>query len=136
MDHLYHEELLELYRHPLNKKTIADATRKHREHNPLCGDMIELSIKLENDRVADIGFQGNGCVISDVGASLLTETAKGKTVSELRSITLDSMLEALNLKQLNPTRIRCATLAWEGLKKMLPEAFGAGADMDKRDAKR
>lgn len=117
MENLYHEELLELYRHPLNKKAIADATLRHREHNPLCGDTIELYLKMDGERLTDIGFQGNGCVISDVGASLLTETVKGKTTTEIRALTAAAVLELLNIKQLNPTRTRCATLAWEALKK-------------------
>ena len=121
MNNVYDETLLELYRNPLNKKIIADATHHHREHNPLCGDIIELFLKIDKNRIIDSGFQGSGCVMSDVGASLLTETIKGKTLPELRAITATSLLETLHLEHLNPTRIRCVTLAWEGLKKLLPE---------------
>lgn len=119
MDNLYHEDLIEIYRHPLNKRIIANPTLFHREHNPLCGDIIELSATIEDDRITDIAFQGNGCVLSDVGASLLTETVKQKTINEIKAITTASLLEILGIQKLNPTRIRCATLALEGLKKML-----------------
>lgn len=127
MENTYHEELLELYRHPLNKKTLANPTFHHREHNPLCGDIIELFVLIKDDRIVDIGFQGNGCVLSDVGASLMTETVKGKPIAEATAITTDTMLEILGIKNLNPTRIRCTTLALEGLKKMF-----ALADLDNK----
>jgi nitrogen fixation NifU-like protein len=119
MDTLYHEELLELYHHPLNKKTLPNATVHHVEHNPLCGDRIELYLLIEHDRIIDIGFQGSGCVLSDIGGSLLTETAKHKNLSEALAITPDMIITAAGIPHLNPTRIRCITLALESLKKGL-----------------
>lgn len=119
MDSLYHEELLELYHHPLNKKTLPNATMHHVEHNPLCGDRIELYLAVENGQIVDIGFQGSGCVLSDIGGSLLTETAKHKSVDEARAITPETILTTAGIQHLNPTRIRCITLALEALKKTL-----------------
>jgi nitrogen fixation NifU-like protein len=91
----------------------------HIEHNPLCGDRIELYLLIEHDRIIDIGFQGSGCVLSDIGGSLLTETAKHKSLDETRVITPETILTAAGIHQLNPTRIRCITLALEGLKKTI-----------------
>ena len=119
MDTLYHEELLELYHHPLNKKTLPNATIHHIEHNPLCGDRIELYLLIEHDRIIDIGFQGSGCVLSDIGGSLLTEAVKHKNMAEARTITPETILTAAGIDQLNPTRIRCITLAFEALKKIV-----------------
>ncbi len=91
----------------------------HVEHNPLCGDRIELYLLIEHGKIIDIGFQGSGCVLSDIGGSLLTEAAKHKHIAEARTIAPETILAAAGIQQLNPTRIRCITLALEGLKKAL-----------------
>ncbi len=119
MDTLYHEELLELYHHPLNKKILSHATIHHVEHNPLCGDRIELYLTIKSGCITDIGFQGSGCVLSDIGGSLLTEIVKHKSLEEALTITPETIIAAAGISHLNPTRIRCITLALESLKKGL-----------------
>lgn len=120
MSEFYHEELLHLYRHPLNKHPLNAPTHSHRETNPNCGDTLELQLVVEDRRIMEIGFQGQGCAISEVAASLLTETIKGKDLASIGELTTEHMIEMLGIPHLNPTRLRCATLALEGLKKMLP----------------
>jgi nitrogen fixation NifU-like protein len=108
---LYSELLLDLYRHPLNKKKLVDFDANFSEFNPLCGDRVELFLKFNADgKLADIGFQGEGCAISQASVSLLTEHVKGKTKEEIQAITAESLLNLLGLKNLNPTRLRCALL--------------------------
>ena len=115
-DELYSELLLELYRHPFNKKKLADFDANFSEYNPLCGDRVELFLKFDaGDRLTDVGFQGEGCAISEAATSLLTEHIKGKTRSEIENLSSAALLELLGLKNLNPTRLRCALL---GLKAM------------------
>lgn len=117
MDTLYHEIILDLYKHPLNKNKLVNFTISHQEHNPLCGDTVELFLKFENDKVIDVGWQGEGCAISQVSTSLLTDSIKGKSKKDLTKITKEEVLKALGLTSLNPTRMRCALLCLETLKK-------------------
>ncbi|MBI5729039.1 MAG: iron-sulfur cluster assembly scaffold protein [Candidatus Magasanikbacteria bacterium] len=116
---LYHEALLEIYKHPLNKQVPSDFSIQHKEINSTCGDEVEIFIKLENDRVATIGWQGSGCAISQASASLTTDAVKGKTAAVIKTLTPESVLHLLGLPKLNPTRLRCALLALEALKKAL-----------------
>lgn len=119
-DELYRETILELYRNPKNKKILADFSAHQTETNPLCGDEVELFIKFdERQKLIDIGFQGEGCAISQAGVSLLTEHIKGKTKEELQAITSEEVLVMLGLTNLNPTRMRCALLGLKTLQRAL-----------------
>ena len=117
MDNLYHELLLDLYRHPLNKKIPESYDWRHKEFNPLCGEEVELFLKYDGEKLVEIGWQGDGCALSQAGASVLTETAKGKNKTELAEMKADYILEQLGLANLNPTRQRCALLALKTLQK-------------------
>ena len=114
---LYHEIILDLYKHPLNKTALADFDVQHKEHNPLCGDVVELFLKFDKNKISQVGWQGDGCAISQASTSLLTDAIKGKTKTALKKITKDDVLEQLGLTNLNPTRLRCALLCLEALKK-------------------
>jgi nitrogen fixation NifU-like protein len=119
-DELYRETILELYRNPKNKKILEDFTVYQKENNPLCGDEVELFLKFDtNGKLIDIGFQGEGCAISQAGVSMLTEFIKGKTEKELQTITGEDVLLMLGLQNLNPTRLRCALLGLKTLQKAL-----------------
>lgn len=111
---LYREELLDHFRHPRNRGTLSNPDSATEVLNPSCGDQILLEIQVVDDRIAQIAFQGKGCVISQAAASMLTEFAKGKTVKELEVLTKDDMLSLLGI-DLGPTRLRCALLALESL---------------------
>ncbi len=120
---LYSELLLDLYRHPLNKKRPAVFDISFVEFNPLCGDKVELFLKFDaGDRLEDIGYQGDGCAISQAATSLLTEHVKGKTKQEIEQLTGETLLDLLGLKNLNPTRMRCALLGLKALQHSLKTA--------------
>lgn len=112
IDAVYREMILDLYRNPLNKKSIQDPSIAHREVNTTCGDDIEISIKLDGKIITDIGHEGTGCAISQAGASLLTDYIKGKTMQDVANITKDAMLELLQIP-ISHTRLKCALLAWQ-----------------------
>jgi nitrogen fixation NifU-like protein len=116
----YLDVLLELYRNPLHKHTLPGANAVATEHNPLCGDEITLMAVLQDNIVKEAAFLGDGCVISQASASLLTDHVIGKTISEAQALTLENLLELLTLKNLNPTRQRCANIALAALHKALP----------------
>ncbi|OGH71123.1 MAG: hypothetical protein A3C90_03070 [Candidatus Magasanikbacteria bacterium RIFCSPHIGHO2_02_FULL_51_14] len=117
MDEIYREYILDLYRNPLNKKTLADFDVQHREYNPHCGDDIEVFIKFDEDgRVADIGHQGTGCAISQAAVSLIMEYVKGKAKEEILVISDSTMIELLGIP-ISPMRMKCATLGLQAIRK-------------------
>ncbi len=118
-DTLYTDILLDLYRHPLNKQTLSDFDIRHKETNPLCGDEVEIFIKFGDDgTVSAVGWSGEGCAVSQAGASLVTEHIKTMNKEQIEKITKEEILGMLGLEKLNPTRMRCALLTFECLKKI------------------
>ena len=130
---LYQEILLEHNRRPRNFRTLEDATHHAEGFNPLCGDEISLQLRVDEETVGDVGFQGHGCAISRASASLLTQAVKGASTSDAmamfdefhRMLTepdaeldydLLGDLEMLAGVIAYPTRIKCAILAWHTLK--------------------
>ncbi|HEX2465815.1 MAG TPA: SUF system NifU family Fe-S cluster assembly protein, partial [Thermoanaerobaculia bacterium] len=79
---LYQEVILDHYKRPRNFGPLQGADHTAEGYNPLCGDQVKVSVRLEDDRVADLHFEGAGCAISTASASLMTEAIKGKTVEE------------------------------------------------------
>ena len=84
-DDLYREIILDHYRNPRHHQTVDPADRVIEANNPLCGDEIDLSYRLDNGTVAAIGFIGRGCSISQASASMLCEAVTGMSVGERRA---------------------------------------------------
>jgi nitrogen fixation NifU-like protein len=134
---LYQEVILDHYKKPRNFGPLAGADRCAEGYNPLCGDQVKVSVRLEDGKVADARFEGAGCAISTASASLMTEAVKGKTVEEAEALFQrfhglvsgkggqpadeDDLgkLEALAGVRDYPVRIKCATLAWHALRSAL-----------------
>jgi nitrogen fixation NifU-like protein len=134
---LYQEIILDHYKHPHNAHAMADATHIAEGHNPLCGDDIKVFLKIQEGRIVDVSFVGEGCAISKASASLMTDRIKGKTLSELKaeSTFVREILNAqedpkLNLEDVGdlaalsgvrqfPARIKCATLPWHAVEAAL-----------------
>jgi len=128
---LYQDTILDHSKRPRNCHPMEDANRKAEGYNPLCGDKLKLYIKIENDVVKDVSFEGSGCAISTASASLMTESLKGKTRQEALKL-LEKFHDLLTTdtpvtKDLGklvvfcgvrdyPARVKCATLAWHTLK--------------------
>lgn len=113
---MYREQIIDLYEHPLNKGTLEAADFSYEEDNPLCGDVIRIDVKLdEQQRVADIRWSGNGCAISQASASLLTEEIKGKPLDEVKEFSKDELLALLGIP-LSMARVKCALLSLKVLK--------------------
>ena len=137
---LYQELILDHGRNPRNQRTPDNANRSCHGHNPLCGDDITVSAALVEDRIADIGFEGQGCAISQAAASTMTEAVKGLTVAEAHALftrfhelvtgKVSLSGEAVDAEALGklvafagvsefPMRVKCATLAWHTLEGAL-----------------
>ena len=137
---LYQDIILDHSRHPRNAHAIEGPSHFAHGHNPLCGDRVTIYLKLEGYRIADVGFEGRGCAISQASASLMTEILKGKTLAEaetlFRAFTAkvtggeapeapDSLeddldrLEPLSGVKAYPVRVKCATLPWRAFEAAL-----------------
>jgi nitrogen fixation NifU-like protein len=120
MEELYQEFIIELYRNPLNFGKIDGADYRAEIYNSTCGDRIELFLKVKDGVIADAKFTGQGCAISQASSSLFTGYLKGRKVDGLAVITKDDVLSLLKISlEKNPTRMRCALLPFEAMKKAL-----------------
>ena len=134
---LYQEVVMDHNRRPRNFQKLEDANRTSDGFNPLCGDKITLYLKVEDDVIRDVGFQGEGCAISKASASMMTQGIKGKSEKEAEGIfdsfrsmvtrkpgeeydaSLLGDLEILSGVSQYPVRIKCATLSWHTLYEAL-----------------
>jgi nitrogen fixation NifU-like protein len=136
---LYQQAILDHHKRPRNPGRLADATHMAEGHNPLCGDRLTLSLRLDEARVVGAACEVSGCAICRASGSLLTEAIVGRTsdeVSELAADFLSRMLGSDALAEADgpawqpalepllhvrrfPSRLRCATLAWDTLQRAL-----------------
>jgi nitrogen fixation NifU-like protein len=135
---LYQELILEHYRRPRNFGPLEGANRTAEGFNPLCGDRLNVYLRLEDGVIEDARFEGQGCAISTASASLLTEAVKGKTEHGAEALLRDfqdrvtqpddrprpelGKLEALAGVRSSPVRVKCATLASHTLHAALARA--------------
>jgi len=115
---IYKDIILDYYRNPRNFGDLPEADVRAKDSNPLCGDIIEMQLKIKDGRVDDIRFKGKGCAISQASASMLTEAVKGKTLDEIKAMGKANVLELLGIDP-GPTRIKCALLGLKVLKLSL-----------------
>jgi nitrogen fixation NifU-like protein len=112
---IYKDIILDYYRNPRNFGDLQDPDVRSKDSNPLCGDIIEMQLKIHDGRVEDLRFKGKGCAISQASASMLTETVKGKTLDEIKAMGKNDVLNLLGIDP-GPTRIKCALLGLKVLK--------------------
>ena len=136
---LYQELILDHSKQPRNFREVDDASNRAKGNNPLCGDQIDIYLKLENDVIADISFHGVGCAISTASASMMTEALKGKTKKEVQELfeqfqdvvtgkdessaaskALGKLAVFAGVRDF-PVRVKCATLAWHTVRAALDE---------------
>ncbi len=115
MDDLYRELILDHYQHPHNHGEIPEADISYEDSNPLCGDKIRIDIRLKDNVVSDIKFNGKGCAISQASASMLTDELLGKSLDDIRKLDKQFILDLLGIP-LGPTRIKCALLPLKVIK--------------------
>ncbi len=113
---IYAEELIQHYEHPSSKRRMEGATASMHEENVSCGDLVDVYLKLDGDRIEDASFDGGGCVISMGSASMLIESLKGKTIGALEKMKYRDLLKIINIDP-GPARMHCAALSLKALKK-------------------
>jgi nitrogen fixation NifU-like protein len=138
LQELYRQVILDHNRNPRNFGELEGATRVVAGVNPLCGDKMTLYVKLDDQRIADIKFQGTGCAISVASSSLMTERVKGTAVAEALALfekvhdlltaphqhepddSLDKLAALAGVREY-PSRVKCASLGWHALHSALAE---------------
>ena len=122
---VYAEELLDHYYSSPRRGHLEDPDVVFEDENPLCGDRVRVEVKFDNDRIADIRFDGEGCVISQASASLVCEEAAGKRREEVRQWDLKKVLDLIGI-ELTPVRMRCALLPLKVLQAALAARVRGG----------
>ncbi|WP_449537452.1 Fe-S cluster assembly sulfur transfer protein SufU [Ferdinandcohnia sp. Marseille-Q9671] len=133
LDTLYRQVIMDHYKKPRNRGVIQDGSLTIDMNNPTCGDRIHLTLKVDDGKVIDAKFDGEGCSISMSSASMMTQAIKGKKIEDalkMSKIFSEMMLgneydedidlgdiEALQGVSKFPARIKCATLAWKAMEK-------------------
>ena len=129
---LYRDVIVDHNRNPRNFRPMPAADRQAEGFNPLCGDRLTLYVKLDGDTIRDVAFQGSGCAISVASASLLTESIKGRSVSDAERLFVavhdlltrdDAAVDVATIGKLGalsgvrefPARVKCASLCWHTL---------------------
>jgi nitrogen fixation NifU-like protein len=120
---VYREAILEHYRHPRNFGDLPNANARARDSNVLCGDVMEMQLRVNEDKVEDLRFRGQGCAISLASASMLTELAKGKPISEIKKLGRKDVVHLLGSDP-GPMRIECALLGLKVLKMAIYDHLG------------
>ncbi len=121
---IYHEMIIDYSRNPVNYGKIEDHDVTFHDSNPLCGDSIDIDMKIDDNKISDIKFHGKGCAICMACSSVLTEITKGKTIDEVRKISKKDVLGELGLENLQAVRIKCALLSLKVLKSALYSYLG------------
>ncbi len=139
---LYQEVILDHGKNPRNHRLPDHYNREGRGYNPLCGDKILLRLQVDGEKIVDIGFQGQGCAISQASCSTMTQAIKGKRVQEVEELfekfhamvtgedasatDLDSLGKLAVFAGVRefPMRVKCATLGWHTLNQALHEGGG------------
>lgn len=125
-EEIYQEHVLDHYEDPYHRGSCDGHTHKHEDDNPLCGDVVQIELRIDNDnKIAEAWFDGDGCCISQSSASMLIEQLEGKSLEEVQKFTADDMLELFQAK-LTPNRQKCCLLSW----RVIQQAIFSPVDED------
>ena len=132
---LYQEIILEHNKRPRQYGALEGHTHHAEGYNPRCGDKVEVFLRLEGDRLAEVRFEAAACAICKASASMMSESLQGKTVAEARA--LDARVHALLTEEVDadlaqegevaalagvrkfPARVKCARLPWHTFESAL-----------------
>jgi nitrogen fixation NifU-like protein len=116
---MYSEKVLDHFRNPRNVGEIEDADGVGTVGNPVCGDMMSIYIKVEDEKISDIKFKTFGCGAAIATTSMTTELAKGKTLDEAMEITRQDVADELG--GLPPVKMHCSNLAADALHEAIKD---------------
>jgi nitrogen fixation NifU-like protein len=123
MSDLYRENLLDHYHNPENYGNLDNPDIEIEMDNPTCGDMVHITARLdEQGRIAEVKFEGHGCVISMASSSMFTEEIIGRTPEEVAEMGLSEIQEMMGGVKLSMGRVKCALLPLNAIKFGFKEA--------------
>ena len=123
-EQLYREVILDHYRSPRNHGLLEPRDAHAEGQNPLCGDEISVTVRFgAGDVIEKVGFEGQGCAISQAATSMLSDLVTGRTAQEVAAMPKDELLEEIGIP-LTPVRLKCALLGFGVLKVALHKAKG------------
>ncbi len=132
-EEIYQEHVLDHYEDPYHRGHCKRATHQHEDDNPLCGDVVQVELRVEPDgKITEAWFDGDGCCISQASASMLMEKIEGKTVEEVQQFTADQMLELFGAR-LTPNRQKCCLLSWRVLQSAVFSPVNGSEDGERSD---
>jgi len=115
-DKLYQDNILEHYREPHHRGSLVRANATGQVTNPLCGDEMQVKLRIEDGKIMEVAFTGQGCAISTAAASMLLDTLPGKTVVDIEKLCSRDVLDLLGI-EISPTRMKCALLVLDSVRK-------------------
>ncbi len=118
---LYSEKVMDHFRNPRNVGVLEDADGVGEVGNPVCGDIMKIYLKIENEIIVDVKFETFGCGSAIASSSMATELIKGKPLSEALKLTNKAVTEALD--GLPPQKLHCSVLAEEAIKKAVKDYY-------------
>lgn len=121
MEDMYRELILDHARNGRNWGLIEEPDFDHEEHNPLCGDRLHLTLKVEDGVITKVGWDGDGCAISQASASMLGEQLIGMKLQDAMKLDKQMVLDNIGIP-LTINRVKCATLS---LKTLIVGSLGA-----------
>ena len=113
-EEIYQDHVLEHYECPYHRGLCPLATHAHEDDNPLCGDCVRIELRIDDGRIEEAFFDGDGCCISQASASMLVEHIDGRTVEDIKRFNADDMLTLFG-PRLTPNRQKCCLLGWRVL---------------------
>jgi nitrogen fixation NifU-like protein len=119
----YRQKILDHYKNPYNRGKFSNPDCHSRLDNPLCGDIIDIYLKISNNKIKDIKFKAEGCAISIAAMSMLSERVKGRKIKEVLSLKKEDILEMLGIP-LSATRLKCGILGLTALRQCLEHFNG------------
>jgi nitrogen fixation NifU-like protein len=124
-DQLYRDLILDHYKNPRNYGEVDPHDVRVEGQNPLCGDEVAVTLRLDGETIDDVKFAGQGCAISQAATSMLTELVKGRPAREVIALPREALLDELGVPlERNPARLKCALLGFGVLKMALHRATG------------
>lgn len=118
---MYSEKVMDHFMNPRNVGEIADANGIGEIGNAICGDIMKMYIKIENDTIIDVKFKTFGCAAAIATSSMATELIKGKSIAEALKLTNKAVIEALN--GLPPQKVHCSVLAEQAVKLAISDYY-------------
>ena len=124
---IYAQNILDRYKNPLHKDQNLDTKLHCKEANHSCGDVVEINLKIDGDKVSDYSFSGNGCAISMASADMIGDLAEGMSKEEILKLTKEEIYEMLGI-EISMRRSKCALLPLLALQNAFPEEARTWSD--------